>query len=151
MRIVMMMAVAMMLFASCRTTKTAEKAVSEHRVELDSARIEEGMEVMIDEWYFYHDSLPPVVIKLPKSGGAETVSGGAIVGTRKAAVVRHMAVKRSATAEATARTEKAVSEEVTQKEEHRAGGICRVAMVAIVIAAIALMMLLKLKFQQKII
>ena len=53
-----MMAMAVMLFTACRTAKTAEM-VADHRSTLrDSLRIEEYVEVMVDEWYFYHDTLP---------------------------------------------------------------------------------------------
>ena len=54
----MMTAMAVMLFTACRTAKTAEMVADYRSTLRDSLRIEENLEVMVDEWYFYHDTLP---------------------------------------------------------------------------------------------
>ena len=64
----------------------------------------------------------------------------------QAAVIRHLSMKRSGSAEAAVVAEKAVREEVAEKAEPRTGQLCRVALVAIVIAAVVAMILIKRKF-----
>ena len=46
----MMTAMAVMLFTACRTAKTAEMVADHRSTVRDSLRIEENVEVMVDEW-----------------------------------------------------------------------------------------------------
>ena len=55
-------------------------------------------------------------------------------------------MKRSGSAEAAVVAEKAVREKVAEKAVPRTGQLCRVALVAIVIAAVVAMILIKRKF-----
>ena len=55
-------------------------------------------------------------------------------------------MKRSGSAEAAVVAETAVREEVAEKAVPRTGRLCRVALVAIVIAAVVAMILIKRKF-----
>ena len=141
-----MMAMAVMLFTACRTAKTAEM-VADHRSTLrDSLRIEENVEVMVDEWYFYHDTLPQ---SLPQMVGINCEMGQKSrhdARAPQAAVIRHLSMKRSGSAEGAVVAEKAVREEVAEKVVPRTGQLCRVALVAIVIAAVVAMILIKRKF-----
>ena len=146
MRVTTMMAMAVMLFTACRTAKTAEM-VADHRSTLrDSLRIEENVEVMVDEWYFYHDTLPQ---SLPQMVGINCEMGQKSrhdARAPQAAVIRHLSMKRSGSAEGAVVAEKAVREEVAEKVVPRTGQLCRVALVAIVIAAVVAMILIKRKF-----
>ena len=146
MRVSMMTALAVMLFTACRTAKTAEM-VADHRSTVhDSLRLEENVEVVLDEWYFYHDTLPQL---LPQMVGINCEMGQKSrhdARAPQAAVIRHLSMKRSGSAEAAVVAEKAVCEKVAEKAEPRIGQLCRVALVAIVIAAVVAMILIKRKF-----
>ena len=61
MRVSMMTALAVMLFTACRTAKTAEMVADYRSTVHDSLRLEENVEVVLDEWYFYHDTLPQLL------------------------------------------------------------------------------------------
>lgn len=143
----MMMALAVMLFTACRTAKTAESASSQRSTVRDSLRIEENVEVVVDEWYFYHDTLPQ---SLPQMVGKHCEMEKKLpseVSAPQAAVIRHVSMKRSGSAEAAVVAEKVAREEVAEKAEPRIGQLCRVALVAIVIAAVLAMILIKRKFK----
>ena len=146
MRTTMMMALAVMLFTACRTAKTAESALSRHSTVHDSLRIEENVEVMVDEWYFYHDTLPKSLSQMAGNHCEMEKKLPPEVSAPQAAVIRHVSMKRSGSAEAAVVAEKVAREEVAEKTEPRIGQLCRVALVAIVIAAVVAMILIKRKF-----
>lgn len=142
----MMTAMAVMLFTACRTAKTAEMVADHRSTEHDSLRLEENVEVVLDEWYFYHDTMPQ---SLPQMVGKHCEMEKKLppeVSAPQAAVIRHLSMKRSGSAEAAVLAEKAVREEVAEKAEPRTGQLCRVALVAIVIAAVVAKILIKRKF-----
>lgn len=146
MRVSMMTALAVMLFTACRTAKTAEMVADYRSTVHDSLRLEENVEVVLDEWYFYHDTLPQ---PLPQMVGKHCEMEKKLppeVSAPQAAVIRHLSMKRSGSAEAAVVAEKAVREEVAEKAEPRTGQLCRMALVAIVIAAVVAMILIKRKF-----
>ncbi len=142
----MMMALAVMLFTACRTAKTAESALSRHSTVHDSLRIEENVEVMVDEWYFYHDTLLKSLSQMAGKHCEMEKKLPSAVSAPQAAVIRHVSMKRSGSAEAAVVAEKVAREEVAEKTEPRIGQLCRVALVAIVIAAVVAMILIKRKF-----
>lgn len=146
MRTTMMMALAVMLFTACRTAKTAESASSRRSTVYDSLRIEENVEMMVDEWYFYHDTLPKSLSQMVGNHCEMEKKLPSEVGAPQAAVIRHVSMKRSGSAEAAVVAEKVAREEVAEKTEPRIGQLCRVALVAIVIAAVVAMILIKRKF-----
>ena len=146
MRVTTMMAMAVMLFTACRTAKTAESALSRHSTLRDSLRIEENVEVMVDEWYFYHDTLPQPLPQMVGINCEMEQKSRHDARAPQAAVIRHLSMKRSGSAEAAVVAETAVREEVAEKAVPRTGRLCRVALVAIVIAAVVAMILIKRKF-----
>ena len=144
MRVSMMTALAVMLFTACRTAKTAEMVADHRSTVRDSLRLEENVEVVLDEWYFY--TLPQPV---PQMVGMNCEMGQKSrhdARAPQAAVIRHLSMKRSGSAEGAVVAEKTMREEVAEKTEPRIGQLCRVALVAIVIAAVVAMILIKRKF-----
>lgn len=146
MRVTMMTAMAVMLFTACRTAKTAEMVADHRSTVRDSLRLEENVEVVLDEWYFYHDTLPQPLPQMVGINCEMEQKSRHDARAPQAAVIRHLSMKRSGSAEAAVVAEKAVREEVAEKAEPRTGQLCRVALVAIVIAAVVAMILIKRKF-----
>ena len=141
-----MMAMAVMLFTACRTAKTAEMVADYRSTLRDSLRIEENVEVMVDEWYFYHDTLPQSLPQMVGKHCEMEKKSRHDARAPQAAVIRHVSMKRSGSAEGAVVAEKTMREEVAEKTEPRIGQLCRVALVAIVIAAVVAMILIKRKF-----
>ena len=146
MRVSMMTAMAVMLFTACRTAKTAEMVADHRSTVRDSLRLEENVEVVLDEWYFYHDTLPQPLPQMVGFNCEMEQKSRHDARAPQAAVIRHLSMKRSGSAEAAVVAEKAVREKVAEKAEPRTGQLCRVALVAIVIAAVVAMILIKRKF-----
>lgn len=130
--------------ASCHTTKSSTAAASAsmqwNEVKLDSAKTDEELEIELDEWYFYHDTLP-----LPWH---RTDSSATPAPRPATAAVRHLTVKRKATAasgsvERSATVKEQVAEESSQAT---ACGICRIVLaVAAVVAIVATIIIARLK------
>ena len=146
MRVSMMTALAVMLFTACRTAKTAEMVADYRSTVHDSLRLEENVEVVLDEWYFYHDALPQPLPQMVGINCEMEQKSRHDARAPQAAVIRHVSMKRSGSAEAAVVAEKTMREEVAEKTEPRTGQLCRVALVAIVIAAVVAMILIKRKF-----
>ena len=146
MRVSMMTALAVMLFTACRTAKTAEMVADYRSTVHDSLRLEENVEVVLDEWYFYHDTLPQPLSQMVGKHCEMEKKLPPEVSAPQAAVIRHLSMKRSGSAEGAVVAEKTMREEVAEKTEPRIGQLCRVALVAIVIAAVVAMILIKRKF-----
>lgn len=130
--------------ASCHTTKSTTAATSasmqRNEVRLDSAKTDEELEIELDEWYFYHDTLP-----LPWH---RTDSSATPAPMPTTAAVRHLTVKRKATA-ASGSVERSatVKEQVAEKSSQAtACGICRIVLAAAaVVAIVATIIIARLK------
>lgn len=130
--------------ASCHTTKPTTAATSAsmqwNEVRLDSAKTDEELEIELDEWYFYHDTLP-----LPWHRTDSSATPAPMPAT---AAVRHLAVKRKATA-ASGSVERSatVKEQVAEKSSQAtACGICRIVLAAAaVVAIVATIIIARLK------
>ena len=124
--------------ASCHTTKSTTAATSasmqRNEVRLDSAKTDEELEIELDEWYFYHDTLP---LPWHRTDSSATP-----------AAVRHLAVKRKATAasgsvKGAATVKEQVAEESSQAT---ACGVCRIVLAAAaVVAIVATIIIARLK------
>lgn len=95
-----MILVVVMMLCDCRSAKHSAESVEATMVRLDSLHIDKEMEVKVDEWYFYHDTVAAaqceVAAKLPVRA------------------VRHVEVKKKTASVATTR-----EAEVTQTKEER--------------------------------
>lgn len=95
-----MILVVVMMLCGCRSAKHSAESVEATMVRLDSLHIDKEMEVKVDEWYFYHDTVAAaqceVAAKLPVRA------------------VRHVEVKKKTASVATTR-----EAEVTQTKEER--------------------------------
>lgn len=130
--------------ASCHTTKPTTAATSAsmqwNEVRLDSAKTDEELEIELDEWYFYHDTLP-----LPWHRTDSSATPAPMPAT---AAVRHLAVKRKATAasgsvKGAATVKEQVAEESSQAT---ACGVCRIVLAAAaVVAIVATIIIARLK------
>lgn len=127
--------------ASCHTTKSSTAATSasmqRNEVRLDSAKTDEELEIELDEWYFYHDTLP-----LPWHRTDSSATPAPMPAT--AAAVRHLTVKRKATAatgsvEGAATVKEQVAEESSQAT---ACGVCRILLAAAAVVAIIATMII---------
>ena len=130
--------------ASCHTTKPTTAATSAsmqwNEVRLDSAKTDEELEIELDEWYFYHDTLP-----LPWHRTDSSATPAPMPAT---AAVRHLAVKRKATAASgSVKGAATVKEQVAEKSSQAtACGICRIVLaVAAVVAIVATIIIARLK------
>ena len=130
--------------ASCHTTKPTTAATSAsmqwNEVRLDSAKTDEELEIELDEWYFYHDTLP-----LPWH---RTDSSATTAPMPATAAVRHLAVKRKATAASgSVKGAATVKEQVAEKSSQAtACGICRIVLAAAaVVAIVATIIIARLK------
>lgn len=130
--------------ASCHTTKPTTAATSAsmqwNEVRLDSAKTDEELEIELDEWYFYHDTLP-----LPWHRTDSSATPAPMPAT---AAVRHLAVKRKATAASgSVKGAATVKEQVAEKSSQAtACGICRIVLAAAaVVAIVATIIIARLK------
>ena len=130
--------------ASCHTTKSTTAATSAsmqwNEVRLDSAKTDEELEIELDEWYFYHDTLP-----LPWHRTDSSATPAPMPAT---AAVRHLAVKRKATAASgSVKGAATVKEQVAEKSSQAtACGICRIVLAAAaVVAIVATIIIARLK------
>ena len=130
--------------ASCHTTKSSTAATSAsmqwNEVRLDSAKTDEELEIELDEWYFYHDTLP-----LPWHRTDSSATPAPMPAT---AAVRHLAVKRKATAASgSVKGAATVKEQVAEKSSQAtACGICRIVLAAAaVVAIVATIIIARLK------
>lgn len=130
--------------ASCHTTKSSTAATSasmqRNEVRLDSAKTDEELEIELDEWYFYHDTLP-----LPWHRTDSSATPAPMPAT---AAVRHLAVKRKATAASgSVKGAATVKEQVAEKSSQAtACGICRIVLAAAaVVAIVATIIIARLK------
>lgn len=126
--------------ASCHTTKSSTAATSasmqRNEVRLDSAKTDEELEIELDEWYFYHDTLP-----LPWHRTDSSATPSPMPST---AAVRHLTVKRKATAatgsvKGAATVKEQVAEESSQAT---ACGVCRIVLAAAAVVAIVATMII---------
>ena len=130
--------------ASCHTTKPTTAATSAsmqwNEVRLDSAKTDEELEIELDEWYIYHDTLP-----LPWHRTDSSATPAPMPAT---AAVRHLAVKRKATAASgSVKGAATVKEQVAEKSSQAtACGICRIVLAAAaVVAIVATIIIARLK------
>lgn len=65
----LIIAVMVIVLCGCRSARHTAERVEATRVRLDSLHLDKEIEVNVDEWYFYHDTVTPVhcsaVEKLP--------------------------------------------------------------------------------------
>lgn len=126
--------------ASCHTTKSSTAATSasmqRNEVRLDSAKTDEELEIELDEWYFYHDTLP-----LPWH---RTDSSATPAPMPTTAAVRHLTVKRKATAASgSVKGAATVKEQVAEKSSQAtACGVCRIVLAAAAMVAIVATMII---------
>lgn len=120
--------------ASCHTTKSSTAATSasmqRNEVRLDSAKTDEELEIELDEWYFYHDTLP-----LPWHRTDSSATPAPMPAT---AAVRHLTVKRKATAATGSVKGAATVKEQVAEESSQATvcGVCRIVLAAAAMVAI---------------
>ena len=101
-----MILVVVMMLCGCRSAKHSAESVEATMVRLDSLHIDKEMVVKVDEWYFYHDSLPTpqceVAAKLPVRAvrHVEVKKKTASVAATKEAEVTQTKEERELTAEA---------------------------------------------------
>lgn len=101
-----MILVVVMMLCGCRSAKHSAESVEATMVRLDSLHIDKEMEVKVDEWYFYHDTVAAaqceVAAKLPVRAvrHVEVKKKTASVATTREAEVMQIKEERELTAEA---------------------------------------------------
>lgn len=133
--------------ASCHSQKTATGSSQSATCSFDSLQRGTEMEITVDEWYFYHDSISsPLSSAIPLTqdcgfGGNRVMKKGrkqTVASTAASPTVRHITVKRSASSTATTVTAEKKEASVTTSSSP-AGMICRrMLLVAAIAATVAL-------------